>query len=117
MVSNKSRSYPSLDAESEVKEAYGNQTLPVAVLPKDFDGIPLDGSQYLATVRSVSWILDLFDPIQIFDRGKRPTLDFARRSLTVPRLFRFFLFAERVRIYCRLTSMLPILTPRNHPMM
>lgn len=31
--------------------ARGNQTLPVADLPPDFDGIPLDGSQYLAVVR------------------------------------------------------------------
>lgn len=30
---------------------FGNQSLPVAVLPDDFDGIPTDGSQYLAMVR------------------------------------------------------------------
>jgi hypothetical protein len=29
----------------------GNQTLPVADLPPGFDGIPLDGAQYLAVVR------------------------------------------------------------------
>ncbi|KAN0060692.1 hypothetical protein ACQY0O_007350 [Thecaphora frezii] len=33
------------------REAYGNQSLPVGQLPPDFDGIPLDGEQYLATVR------------------------------------------------------------------
>ena len=27
------------------------QTLPVADLPPDFDGVPLDGAQYLAIVR------------------------------------------------------------------
>lgn len=31
--------------------ARGNQTLPVAELPLNFDGIPLDGAQYLAVVR------------------------------------------------------------------
>lgn len=30
---------------------FGNQTLPVAVLPADFDGVPLDGATYLAMVR------------------------------------------------------------------
>ncbi|PWN33716.1 uncharacterized protein FA14DRAFT_190843 [Meira miltonrushii] len=32
-------------------EGSGNQILPVAILPADFDGVPLDGSQYLAVVR------------------------------------------------------------------
>lgn len=35
----------------ESREPFGNQTLPVADLPEDFDGIPLDGSTYLAMVR------------------------------------------------------------------
>jgi hypothetical protein len=29
----------------------GRQILPVADLPEDFDGVPLDGLQYLFTVR------------------------------------------------------------------
>jgi hypothetical protein len=29
----------------------GRQTLPVADLPEDFNGVPLDGMQYLFTVR------------------------------------------------------------------
>ena len=29
----------------------GRQILPVADLPEDFDGLPLDGMQYLFTVR------------------------------------------------------------------
>jgi len=29
----------------------GRQNLPVADLPEDFDGVPLDGMQYLFTVR------------------------------------------------------------------
>ncbi|EPQ27658.1 uncharacterized protein PFL1_04796 [Pseudozyma flocculosa PF-1] len=36
---------------NDPRETYGNQSLPVAELPVDFDGIPLDGEQYLATVR------------------------------------------------------------------
>lgn len=32
-------------------DGISNQTLPVAELPPDFDGIPLDGSTYLAMVR------------------------------------------------------------------
>jgi hypothetical protein len=32
-------------------EARTNQSLPVAELGPDFDGIPLDGAQYLAVVR------------------------------------------------------------------
>lgn len=35
----------------QIEENSGNQILPVAILPADFDGIPLDGSQYLAVVR------------------------------------------------------------------
>lgn len=31
--------------------ALGSQVLPVAELPVGFDGIPLDGAQYLAIVR------------------------------------------------------------------
>ncbi|CAO1630198.1 unnamed protein product [Parajaminaea phylloscopi] len=38
-------------ARDEVREVSGNQTLPVAELPADFDGVPLDGSTYLAMVR------------------------------------------------------------------
>lgn len=33
------------------EEDFGNQTLPVAQLPDDFDGVPADGSVYLAMVR------------------------------------------------------------------
>ena len=38
------------DAE-DVREVFGNQSLPVAQLPDDFDGNPIDGEQYLAVVR------------------------------------------------------------------
>lgn len=33
------------------KREYGQAILPVAELPNDFDGVPLDGEQYLAMVR------------------------------------------------------------------
>ncbi|PWN21455.1 hypothetical protein BCV69DRAFT_298469 [Microstroma glucosiphilum] len=36
------------------EEDFGNQTLPVAQLPDDFDGVPADGSVYLAMARSTS---------------------------------------------------------------
>jgi hypothetical protein len=37
-----------LSSEGETRT---NQSLPVAELSPDFDGIPLDGAQYLAVVR------------------------------------------------------------------
>lgn len=36
----------------EEHPSFGRQILPVAHLPKDFNGIPMDGLQYLFTVRS-----------------------------------------------------------------
>lgn len=39
------------DDTDNIKEKYGNQTLPVAILPADFSGDPADGAQYLAVVR------------------------------------------------------------------
>lgn len=39
------------DDEDEDDLAYGKQILPVANLPDDFDEEPLDGMQYLFTVR------------------------------------------------------------------
>lgn len=35
---------------------YGQASLPVATLPLDFDGVPLDGEQYLAMVRYVRYL-------------------------------------------------------------
>lgn len=40
------------DSSSAGEQEFGNQSLPVAVLPHDFDGVPTDGSQYLAMVRA-----------------------------------------------------------------
>jgi len=57
MNQNKGKRKFDASAESDPKEKYGNQTLPVSVLPEDFDGIPMDGGQYLATVRSVTYSL------------------------------------------------------------
>ena len=37
--------------EEEEEPMLGRQNLPVADLPEDFDGVPLDGMQYLFTVR------------------------------------------------------------------
>ena len=34
-----------------IKCEYGQSSLPVAELPSDFDGVPVDGEQYLAMVR------------------------------------------------------------------
>jgi len=39
------------DDDDDDDLAYGKQILPVANLPDDFDGEPLDGMQYLFTVR------------------------------------------------------------------
>lgn len=35
--------------------SFGRQILPVANLPEDFDGAPVDGLQYLFTVRCVTY--------------------------------------------------------------
>jgi len=37
--------------DSDEEPSPGRQILPVANLPEDFDGEPIDGSQYLFTVR------------------------------------------------------------------
>ena len=38
------------DGDDE-SDQFGRQVLPIAKLPDDFDGEPLDGAQYLFTVR------------------------------------------------------------------
>ena len=40
-----------MERDGEEGVVRGNQTLPVADLPPGFDGVPLDGAQYLAVVR------------------------------------------------------------------
>ena len=42
-----------LDDSDDDEPAYGKQILPVANLPHDFDEEPVDGMQYLFTVRYV----------------------------------------------------------------
>ena len=42
------------DDSDEEEPTLGKQVLPVANLPVDFDGVPLDGLQHLFTVRYVS---------------------------------------------------------------
>ena len=42
-----------LDDSDDDEPAYGKQILPVANLPQDFDEEPVDGMQYLFTVRYV----------------------------------------------------------------
>ena len=42
-----------LDDSDDDEPAYGKQILPVASLPQDFDKEPVDGMQYLFTVRYV----------------------------------------------------------------
>ena len=39
------------DDEDEEEPMLGRQVLPVANLPDTFDGVPMDGMQYLFTVR------------------------------------------------------------------
>lgn len=43
-----------LDDDDDDEPAYGKQILPVANLPQDFDEEPVDGMQYLFTVRYVN---------------------------------------------------------------
>ncbi|TFK43702.1 hypothetical protein BDQ12DRAFT_675416 [Crucibulum laeve] len=40
-----------IDDSDEDEAPFGRQILPVANLPEDFDGVPMDGMQYLFTVR------------------------------------------------------------------
>lgn len=44
---------PHDDGSDGEEMAFGKQILPVADLPGDFDGEPMDGLQYLFTVRYV----------------------------------------------------------------
>lgn len=41
------------DDDDEEESSFGRQILPVAALPDDFEGEPMDGMQYLFTVRCV----------------------------------------------------------------
>ncbi|KAG5651382.1 hypothetical protein H0H81_008881 [Sphagnurus paluster] len=45
------RKYEELDDSDEEEPSFGKQILPVANLPEDFNGEPMDGMQYLFTVR------------------------------------------------------------------
>ena len=46
------------DGDSDEDPSYGmRQILPVASLPANFDGEPVDGMQYLFMVRYVVWVL------------------------------------------------------------
>jgi Survival motor neuron (SMN) interacting protein 1 (SIP1) len=42
------------DSDDDDEPTYGKQILPVANLPQDFDQEPVDGMQYLFTVRYVT---------------------------------------------------------------
>lgn len=44
---------------SDEEPLLGRQVLPIANLPDDFDGEPMDGAQYLFTVRFVRFLLPL----------------------------------------------------------
>ena len=47
------RSWDEVEDSDEDEPLMGKQTLPVANLPANFDGIPKDGMQYLFMVRHV----------------------------------------------------------------
>lgn len=54
---NPTRMATNLDSGSDDSDLLGRQVLPVANLPNDFDGEPVDGMQYLFTVRYASSLL------------------------------------------------------------
>lgn len=45
------RKYDEIDDSDSEELYFGKQILPIADLPDDFDGDPVDGMQYLFTVR------------------------------------------------------------------
>jgi hypothetical protein len=45
------RKYDEIENSDSDEPSFGKQILPVADLPNDFDGKPMDGMQYLFTVR------------------------------------------------------------------
>lgn len=45
------RKYEELDDSDDEEPTLGRQVLPVANLPETFDGVPVDGLQYLFMVR------------------------------------------------------------------
>lgn len=51
MAPNMKRKRDEAGDEDEEEPSLGRQVLPVANLPNDFDGVPMDGLQYLFTVR------------------------------------------------------------------
>lgn len=50
-----------VDNEDDEEPSLGRQVLPVANLPPDFDGVPLDGLEYLFTVRYFSNRFGVYD--------------------------------------------------------
>ena len=61
-----------LDDSDEEEPMLGRQVLPVANLPESFDGVPMDGLQYLFTVRygALAFLLVEF---MLLIRFRRPT--------------------------------------------
>ncbi|CAL1701147.1 unnamed protein product [Somion occarium] len=57
MASAIKRKWTEIDNSDDEEPSLGRQALPVAKLPNDFDGTPLDGLQYLFTVRRDSKLL------------------------------------------------------------
>lgn len=54
MNQNHKRKRSAVDDSDDEEPALGKQVLPVANLPHDFSGEPMDGLQYLFTVRYVA---------------------------------------------------------------
>lgn len=53
MYMNTKRTWDEMEESDEDEPSMGRQILPVAQLPDDFDGEPMDGMQYLFTVRYI----------------------------------------------------------------
>ena len=61
-----------LDDSDEEEPMLGRQVLPVANLPESFDGVPMDGLQYLFTVRYGALTFLLVEFMSLI-RVRRPT--------------------------------------------
>jgi len=54
------RKHDDLEDSDEDEPAYGKQILPVANLPDDFNAEPMDGLQYLFTVRCATFMMAFY---------------------------------------------------------
>jgi len=74
--------------DSDEEPSLGKQVLPVAKLPNNFDGEPMDGLQYLFMVRrdahSLPHVTRVHNPFEVKDEPQQPAFPVASSSSDIP---------------------------------